>query len=823
MILDVFKQLTEKIINPDGLINKRYRCFRNLLDSDRNAHVALDRLEQDYYRGESVDINRIRSRAADLSAEVFSMIDNLFVLAPGRFRSILDYYKKIDFYIRYALAPPRIDVSPPYVLPLNGTYRDDLLVGGKSLHLSQLSEKLDVPVPPGFVVATTAWNRVVEDNDLRPFINRELTHVDIRSLSQITEVSRVIIDRIMNSSVPDEIEKAVAGELLRPEFAGVSGFAVRSSCVSEDSRLSFAGQYRSILDVSADKIGEACRAVMASKYTPEALVYRIRNGIDDEALPMAVLILPMIKAIYSGVAVSRAPSPREFGCCIHVTDGRGDKLMAGEVASRVVDVDLSGGKTPLLHGDPELIERIGPLLSQIAEYSQKIHAFFDCAQEIEWCVDQDRQLSILQSRFAGEERVAPEPIQNQPAARFDDLLFKSGISAAIGTATGTVKVVEAVDQLAALPDRTIIVCDTTPPALVKTLPHVAGVIARFGNSADHFSSVAREFGIPVLVQVGEPADLLKDGMHVTLDSERTAVYKGFNEAAGTPRTDARHDPESPVGRAFKMVIDFCSPLRLLDPNDKGFSPEGCRSLHDIIRFVHEKATEAMFLQNPDTFFRKPKCALLATEIPLVMYVMDVGGGLSVAVDKQEIVKEDDILSEPFRRLWQGMTHPGVDWHGRSHFDWQSYDAVALAGGISSTRDSSLASYCLLGTEYMNVSIRFGYHFTLIDSYCGDTPEENYVLFRFTGGGGTDYGKDLRLDFLSKVFGRLGFSCERSGDLFDARIQRHQKELMLPQFETIGSLLGAVRLLDMVLKQEEQVDRLVEAFFRGEYDYFQDCS
>ena len=131
-----------------------------------------------------------------------------------------------------------------------------------------------------------------------------------------------------------------------------------------------------------------------------------------------------------------------------------------------------------------------------------------------------------------------------------------------------------------------------------------------------------------------------------------------------------------------MVIDFTSPLALIDPSSPVFCPENCRSLHDIIRFIHEKSVQAMFIQSTDSLFRKPRGKKLQTKIPLQMHIIDVGEGLHQdAADRKEIAVSD-LRCLPLQALLQGLSHPGVTWRDRSHFDWQSYDAIALAGGVA---------------------------------------------------------------------------------------------------------------------------------------------
>ena len=187
------------------------------------------------------------------------------------------------------------------------------------------------------------------------------------------------------------------------------------------------------------------------------------------------------------------------------------------------------------------------------------------------------------------------------------------------------------------PKESILICEVTPPSLVTLLPHLSGVIAKHGSIADHFASVSREFGIPVLVQAGENCLQLKDGEPVTLWAEQQSVYSGTlnlsKEATGTTERTRR----SPFYRTLKMVIDFTSPLALVNPASPKFCPENCRSLHDILRFTHEKSVQAMFIQSTDGLFRKPKGARLQSDIPLQVHIIDLGGGLAEdAVGKADI-------------------------------------------------------------------------------------------------------------------------------------------------------------------------------------------
>ena len=93
-----------------------------------------------------------------------------------------------------------------------------------------------------------------------------------------------------------------------------------------------------------------------------------------------------------------------------------------------------------------------------------------------------------------------------------------------------------------------------------------------------------------------------------------------------------------------------------------FRPTGCQSAHDILRYCHEKAIEAMFAVNDFELERGVHCAKpLLTSLPLHILVMDLGGGVALPDPDRRSVEPAQIVSRPFQALWKGVSHPGVTW------------------------------------------------------------------------------------------------------------------------------------------------------------------
>lgn len=354
----------------------------------------------------------------------------------------------------------------------------------------------------------------------------------------------------------------------------------------------------------------------------------------------------------------------------------------------------------------------------------------------------------------------------------------------------------------------------TLPSHVQVLERVSGVLAELGSVAGHFSTVCREFGIPLLCGLGARIREIPHGRIITMHAGKRVVYQGdlLPHLVSAPLHETQKN--LPFYRKMRKLLDTITPLHLLDPKAKGFAPESCRSLHDIIRFAHEQAVRTMFSLGDRLGSRSRNRKKLLSALALCYLCCGCGrrpGPLSrTARGNQAGTDQLRALSGPVDRTDPSLRPMG----GAAHFDWKRFGELTLADGIASTETPDFASYAVLGADYVHLIMRFGYHFTLVDAICGEDSSNNYCQFRFAGGGADFSGRLLRLDFISTLLKQAGFQVETRGDLLDARISALPVPEMKVHLLTLGRLLGTTKLMDMALHDKQEVEQYVQDFLAG---------
>lgn len=301
------------------------------------------------------------------------------------------------------------------------TSADRPQVGGKAFNLAQIAQA-GFRVPSGFCITAAAYRDFVAANAME----KDLSVLASLPPAEIEIAARELQERMRSGHLSDALHKAILSayrKLTLSQGEEPIPVAVRSSASSEDlPTASFAGQGATFLNVRDEQ--QLFRAIVecwASLWSPQAVLYRTKHGLEQSAAVMAVLVQEMVAADSAGVAFSLDPITGAEQVLIEAAFGQGASVVSGEgFADRyVVNRDsLSESEPPSIaykcykqamaaQGGLQQIEipteeRNARVLNPeqvrlVAETVLALERHFNSPQDMEWAFAQ-RQFYILQSR-----------------------------------------------------------------------------------------------------------------------------------------------------------------------------------------------------------------------------------------------------------------------------------------------------------------------------------------------------------------------------------------------------------------------------------------
>ncbi|MBU4565492.1 MAG: hypothetical protein KMY53_10535 [Desulfarculus sp.] len=821
----------------------RFREFKYLLRANNEVLAIIAEIEQQLAQGGQVGLDFLRSRYIAASAKVYKMIRHLNHISAGRYPLLEEAFHRIRAEIDQILEEGGGSRSGVLVLPLDNLEPGEAhLAGSKASNLAELS-RAGLPVPEGFVVTTEAFRRFMEFSGLGGQLRQAVMILEGSSLSEVEDFSRLLQQKILDAPLPPELEKELSEAGQRLAQLGARGLiSLRSSAVGEDTQSSFAGLYRSLLGVPPDQAASAYRAVVAALYAPEAVVYRRRRGLLDQDAEMAVLVQAMVEPKASGVMYTTDPLGGGKGpLLISAVRGLGQSLVDGSVDPDLYRLErrhppllldyAPGGQGESLGLDAEGLSKSSldaagreePPLSEgqaleLARLGLELEERFACPQDVEWALTGHGRLVILQSR----------PLQvlaarcGEAAAPEVEPLLAGGHTARPGAGAGPAFVVGRESELKNFPDGGVLVARSSSPALAAALPRAAALVTDVGGVAGHLASLAREMGVPALVGIGEATKLITNGQEITVDAGGRRVYPGrVAELTGPEPSTALCRPRSVPAPYWHQAAGLITKLNLTDPHSPRFIPARCATFHDIIRYVHEMSFKEMFRLG-DEVGRDPGGGALRLEavLPFELWFIDLGDGLAPGAGT--ILKPEQIVSIPGAALIKGLLDPAVDWNRPRPVSLKGLASVFSASLLTPPKDGQIRemgqrAYAIVSAEYLNFNCRVGYHFTALDSFCGNQQNDNYISFRFHGGAATEDRRQLRAELIERLLTDMGFSVERTGDQVSAFIKKYPPEMMLGLLEELGRLILFTRQMDMLMSGRPMVDWLAQAYAAKNYN------
>jgi len=318
---------------------------------------------------------------------------------------------------------------------------DTVLAGGKGASLGEMTQA-GLPVPPGFVIISTAFDIFADDvyietTNLNAAIDSILHTVDAEKVHSVDDASANIQKLILSADLPQELTKQVKEQFqkLNSEYV-----AVRSSATAEDSAsAAWAGQLDTFLNTTEDNLMENIKKCWASLFTPRAIFYRFEKKLHDQNISVAVVIQEMIPSETAGIAFSVHPVTEDHNqLIIEAGYGLGEAVVGGSITPdgyvvekeprRIIDKNINEQTTKLVRatkGGNEWVDipkdqRAKPVLTdqQVLELTKlilKIEKHYGFPIDIEWAhvqnkfyITQSRPITTLSAKATTPEKLVFE-------------------------------------------------------------------------------------------------------------------------------------------------------------------------------------------------------------------------------------------------------------------------------------------------------------------------------------------------------------------------------------------------------------------------------
>lgn len=298
------------------------------------------------------------------------------------------------------------------------TKKDVDIAGGKGASLGEMINN-GIPVPPGFVILASAFDRFLEETDLFQDVEAQLHKVNYEDVASVERASKTIRDLIHDVPMPEDLQKDFMADFKKMKSKFV---AVRSSATAEDSSVaSWAGELESYLNTTEKTLLLNIKNCWSSLFTPRAIFYRKEKDLLDTKVSVAVVVQEMVDSEISGITFTVHPVTEDKNqMIIEAGWGLGEAIVSGSITpdSYVIDKSdwsimdiniaeqerymircLSKGvkwvETEKIKLDKQKLS--GKQIIELAKICANIEKHYGKPQDIEWAL-RDGKFYIVQSR-----------------------------------------------------------------------------------------------------------------------------------------------------------------------------------------------------------------------------------------------------------------------------------------------------------------------------------------------------------------------------------------------------------------------------------------
>ena len=438
------------------------------------------------------------------------------------------------------------------------TKQDVTTAGGKGANLGELTQA-GLPVPPGFVITAPAYLEAVDSAGVRADLRERAANADTNDEQALAALAADLRELVHKAGVPEALRREIVEAYHR---LGADDFvAVRSSATAEDSATtSFAGMNETFTNVRGDdQLLERVVDCWASLFGARVLAYRATQHVTAEPA-IAVVVQRMVRSDCSGVMFTVDPATGDptrvviegaFGLGevvvggqvepdTYVVDKRGPTIVDRRIGNKTfeivrgpdghdqrIDLDAEAAAAAVLRDDQVL---------DLARLAARVEEHYGAPQDTEWAIEGD-EIFFVQSRPITTLDPAASGAGAAGLGGAPGPALVSGLGAAPGIVSGRVRILRDAAEGHLLEPGEILVAPMTSPDWVPVIRRAGALVTDSGGMTCHAAIVSRELGVPCVVGTRRATTALHDGMTITVDAARGAVYEGDVTSALRPSTD----------------------------------------------------------------------------------------------------------------------------------------------------------------------------------------------------------------------------------------------------------------------------------------------
>ncbi|NQU65112.1 MAG: hypothetical protein HQ517_12645 [SAR324 cluster bacterium] len=824
--------------DPESLetIKALFLKFRSILELNTKFLEKISEMELSL-SGEFVfDSAYLNKSVQDVTDLVYQIVYSLNALSNNRYIGLFDRFQAMKAILENILEGGLGPYGNKLTVPCSLVRLEmETLVGPRNASLGEIAYNLGKPVQDGFIVTATAHRLFIEENNLgEPIRLLELSNApEEKTQPKIKELfQQAIVSEELKASIDAEISA-----LFKRSGRESCLYMDPEAVMSAESETLPAQNPEFVFNISRERVIDAYKELLAD-YTCKQI--QCGGSVSEGKTPLlSVSVREMMDVRISGTVMTVNPENTYPGSVVITATAGTDnliefaeegtetyitrKLHPFDLLESIIYPKPIHSKLPDGNGYLDMMEsnllRGSALLNgekrhAIVETAVGIERILGMAQTIHWA-ENSAGIQVILATVSISDSSLSDDSSSQLITDIGDaeLLIEHGETAQVGIAAGKVVHVSENTALEEFPAGSIAVARNATPSLSQILRKAGALITEVGSPAGHLATIAREFRIPTIVGVPGARAILLEGSEVTIDAEECKVYQGIIETLlnyqSSKQSGLLFEPEYKI---LRQLLRYIVPLRLIDPISPEFTASNCESLHDIIHFSHEKAVDEIInLHERHGKLNQFQPRTLQVNIPLQIVMLDMGGGLAEEAPPQ--VSVADVRSGPFRALLQGLLSDDVWDQQPSHLSLRD-----IFSGMDRTQqilDSKSAyvgqNLAIIADNYLNLSLRLGYHFNVIDAYLSESINENYIYFRFVGGFADLSKRRHRVELIKLVLEKLNFRVKTKGDLVVGKLKMEDADVITAVLGQIGKLVAFTRQLDVKMVSESEVNSFYQLF------------